>query len=256
MAHETTTDEQSLFNDITSHAGNLWRKSVKITGRSDDPKMFSIMLFKRLWSNHRGYIILWNSDLQTESDIILRSCIEASICLAANYELRDQFVELLHGDAIFTLKGQIKMWRDEGSMDMVRHSEAVLRDIESRFCGDAKPARLDWKSLAEAGRVPDLYGWHRMLSGLSSHVTGASILAAVAPADGPNPAAELAPLQRKMHLMMLAGATLQGCLRHNGTLDDEGACAETVALLTRLSSLSWDWPGVTGSPGNGGEQVV
>ena len=51
-------------------------------------------------------------------------------------------------------------------------------------------------------------------------------------------------MQRKMHLMMMAGATLQGCLRHGGTLDDESACAETVALLTRLNDLSWDWPGV------------
>lgn len=248
MSHETTTDEQSLFNDITAHAGAVWKNSVGMTGRSNDPKMFSVMLFKRLWSNHRGYIVLWNCNLQTESDIILRSAIEASICLAANYKLRDKFVQLLHGDAIFTLKGQIKMWRDEGSMDMVRESEAVLRDTESRFRGDTKPARLDWKSLAAAGEVPSLYGWHRMLSGLSSHVTGASILTAVAPADGPNPAAELGSLQRRMHLMMLAGATLQGCLRHNGTLDDEGACAETVALLTRLGDLSWDWPGAGDRP--------
>ena len=246
MAHETTAVEQSLFNDITAHAASLWDKSRDITGRSDDPKMFSIMLFKRLWSNHRGYIVLWNSGLQTESDIILRSGVEASICLAANYEMRENFVQLMHGDAIFTLKGQIKMWRAEGSMDMVSYSEAVLRDIQSRFRGAIKPARLSWKSLAEQGKVPDLYGWHRMLSGLSSHVTGASVLTAVAPADGPNPGAELGSLQRKLHLMMMAGATLQGCLRHAGMLDDESACAETVALLTQLSDLSWDWPGVGG----------
>jgi hypothetical protein len=244
MPHESTIDELSLFNDITAHASSLWDKSRDATGRSDDPKMFSIMLFKRLWSNHRGYIILWNSNLQTESDIVLRSGIEASICLAANYELRDKFVQLMHGDAIFTLKGQIKMWRDEGSLDMVSQSEAVLRDVQSRFRGDTKPTRLNWKSLAEQGKVPDLYGWHRMLSGLSSHVTGASVLTAVAPADGPNPAAELGPLQRKMHLMMMAGATLQGCLRHGGMLDDEPALTETVALLTRLGDVSWKWPGV------------
>lgn len=244
MAHEPTTDELSLFNDITAHAASLWDKSRTATGRSDDPKMFSIMLYKRLWSNHRGYIILWNTRLQTESDIILRSSIEASICLAANYEMRDKFVQLMHGDAIFTLKGQIKMWRDEGSMDMVSQSEAVLRDVQSRFRGDTKPARLDWKGLAEQGKVPDLYGWHRMLSGLSSHVTGASILTAVEPADGSNLAAELGSLQRKMHLMMMAGATLQGSLRHGGMLEDEQSCSDTVALLTRLSQLSRHWPGL------------
>lgn len=252
MPGESTAEELSLFNDITAHTASLWEKSRDMRGRSHDPKMFSIMLFKRLWSNHRGYIILWNTDLQTESDIILRSGIEASICLAANYELREEFVELMHGDAIFTLKGQIKMHREEGSLDLVRQSEAVLRDIGRSFFGEAKPSRLDWKSLAGLGQVPHLYGWHRMLSGLSSHVTGASILTAVAPADGPNPGAELGPLQRKMHLMMMAGATLQGCLRHGGMLEDESACAETVTLLKRLGELSWDWPGAGDRPNQHG----
>jgi len=252
MEHENTADELALFDATSRHAISLWKKSRNITGRSDDPKMFSILLFKRLLSNHRGYALLFNEKLQTESDIVLRSGIETSICLAANYELREKFVLLLHGDAIFTLKGQIKMCRDEGSAEMVSHSEAALRDVQSRFQGDVKPARLDWKSLAEHGRVPHLYSWHRMLSGLSSHVTGASILTAVAPADGPNPADDLTPLQRKMHLMMMAGATLQGCLRHGGMLSDETACGETVELLTRLSDLSWDWPGVTGRPQGAG----
>lgn len=243
MGYECTSDELALFDDVSTLAASLWTKSKKQRGLSSDPKMFSGMLFKRLWSNHRGYALLWNNGLQLESDIVLRSGIEASICIAANHELREGFVKLMHGDAIATLKGQIKMHREEGSFDMVRESEAVLRGLQARFRGDSKPAPLNWKDLAEQGGVPHLYGWYRQLSGLSSHVTGASILSAVAPADGANPAAELGPMQRKMHLMMMAGATLQGSLRHAGMLNDEQELQTAVALLTRLSDISCEWPG-------------
>lgn len=244
MNHQVTLDEAGIFNDITALGASLWAKCQNVEGLSTDPKMFSIMLFKRLWSNHRGYAVLCNNALQLESDIILRSAVEASICLAANHELKAKFVALMHGDAIFTLLGQIKIHRDEGSLDMVRESEAVLRHLQARFPTVTKPARLDWKRLAEHGKVPQLYGWHRMLSGLSSHVTGASILTAVAPAEGPNPAEELEPLQRKMHLMMMAGTTLQGSLRHAGMLNDPEGVERTVTLLNRLGDLSWKWPGV------------
>lgn len=245
MTHENTTEELALFDDISSHAASLWDRSGQLEGLMTDPKMFSALLFGRLWSNHRGYVVLWKHGLQLESDIILRSGIEASICLAANFELREKFVELMHGDAIFTLKGQIRMHRDEGSLDMVRDGEAVLRDVQARFPPGSKPARLNWRGLAQDGRVPHLYAWHKMLSGHSSHVTGASILTSAAPANGSDPAAELGPLQRKMHLMMMAGATLQGSLRHAGMLNDQELTGAAVALLGRLGDLSWHWPGVS-----------
>jgi hypothetical protein len=248
MEYEPTADELALFDDISALAVALWGNSVGITGRNDDPKMFSIMLFKRLWSNHRGYAVLWNARLQTESDIILRSGIEGSICLVANYVLREDFVRLMLGDAIFTLKGQIKMYRDQGSVAMVQKSEAVLRSLLKRLGDDTKPARLDWKGLAEAGGVPRLYAQHRQLSGLSSHVTGASILTGVAPADRPNPAANLRPMQRKIHLMMMAGASLQGMWRHAEMIADEQGAEDAVALLSRLANLSWDWPGALERP--------
>lgn len=249
MTHDTTPEEASLFNDTTQQAAVLWQKSKGLRGLSTDPKMFSVMLFRRLWSNHRGYVILSNNNLQLESDIVLRSGIEASICLAANHAMREAFVDLMHGDAIFTMKGQIKIHRVHGSMEMVRESEEVLRDLQSRFHGKGKPAQLNWQKLARRGNVSHLYSWHRMLSGLSSHVTGASVLTGVAPADDPdNPAAELASLQRKMHLMMMAGATLQGSLRHAGMLNDEEAARATVTLLSRLGDISGHWPGAEAPP--------
>lgn len=202
------------------------------------------MLFKRLWSNHRGYALLWKSGLQLESDIILRSGIEAAICIAANYELREAFVAAMHGDAIFTVKGQIKLHRNEGNLDLVRESEAVLRHLQSHLPAGAKAERLNWQQLAEKGRVAHLYGWHRMLSGNSSHVTGSSILSAVIPVNGGiDPSTELLPLQKKMHFMMMAGATLEGSRKHAAILEDLAGLESALGLLDRLAHLSTKWPG-------------
>lgn len=245
MKPEPTMDELALVDEVSDLAGAIWDKCIGVEGLSTDPKMFSMMLFKRLWSNEQGFLLLWKNGFHLESAIILRSAIEASICIAANYEMREAFVALLHGDAIFTVKGQVKSQRSAGTAEGVSEGEGVLRDLESRRPDHVKPARLNWEELAANGRVPQLYGWYRQLSGLSSHVTGASILTAVAPADGPNPNDELKPLQRKMHLMMMAGATLEGCRRHAEVIGYSEGAERAIALLKRLGDLSWDWPGVT-----------
>ena len=217
MAIETTPEEADLFDDIGKHAISLWEKSKGIEGLSTDPKMFSIMMFKRLVSNQQGYALLWKNGFSLEGDIILRAGIEAAICIAANEAMRDGFVELLHRDACFTIKGQVTMFRDDGDDERAREAEATLREMLSTRPEGFKPARLIWKELADAGGVPQLYVWHRGLSGMSSHVTGASVLRAIAsPETG-----EIAVIERKMHLMMMAGATLQGSRRHAAMLEDQ-----------------------------------
>lgn len=244
MEYEVTQDELALFDDVSSLAGALWAKSLEITGRFTDPKMISIMLFKRLWSNHRGYALLWKNRLQLESDIVLRSAIEASICLAANAVLKDQFAVLLHRDAAQTILGQIKLHRANGDLETVRDAEAVLRDLKEHLPDDAKPVGLNWQSLSKEGGVPHLYAWYRMLSGTSSHVTGASILTSVSDVSGPCNVGELLSMQRKLHFMMMAGATLHGSMRHAGILDDEPAARSALDLTNRLSGLSHYLPGV------------
>jgi hypothetical protein len=245
MVIESTPHELALFDKVTRYAATIWNKTAGVEGLSNDPRMFSAMLFKRLWSNHRGYVVLWKEGLHLEADIVLRSGIEASICIAACHHLRERFVQRMHGDTIYTLKSQIKLWREEGADDMVRLCEATLRDLRSRFSSDTKPDRLRWEELAKAGQASHLYGWHRMLSGVSSHVTGVSVLPGVEDVADPSATPDIGPHQRKMHLMMMAGATLTGCLRHAGTFDDEPGCAEAVDLMGKLGDLSWDWPGVT-----------
>ena len=246
VEYDVTQDERALFDDVSSLAGDLWAKSLEITGRFKDPKIISAMLFKRLWSNHRGYALLWNNRLQLESDIVLRSAIEASICLAANAVLKDEFAVLLHRDAAQTILGQIKLHRANGDLETVRDAEAVLRDLKEHLAEDAKPVGLNWQSLSEQGGVPHLYAWYRMLSGTSSHVTGASILTSVTDASGPCNVAELLSMQRKLHFVMMAGATLRGSMRHAGVLDDEPAARCALDLTNRLSDLSYYLPGVGG----------
>ena len=247
MSLTPTADELAIFDDISQLGKSLWAKSLEVEGLNTDPKMLSVMLFKRLWSNHRGYTVLWNNALTVESDIVLRSGIEAAICIAANHKLRDDFVLLVRQDAAFTLQGQIKLHRDDGDREMVRHGEAVLRDLLARLPAETKGAKLDWRSLAEQGGVPELYAWHRMLSGVSSHVTGLSLLEGVTGDGMEETGRELRGLTRKMHLMMMAAAMLQGAMLHAGMIEDEVHVRAALSITIRMGKLSLDWPGVRGT---------
>lgn len=245
MTIEITQQELAFFDKVTNYAGSIWNKTAGVEGLSSDPRMFSSMLFKRLWSNHQGYIVLWKQKLHLEADIILRSGIEAAICLAACYHLKSDFVQLMRGDTIYTLKGQIKMWREDGAEGMVRDSEALLRRMQQGFPDHAKADRLRWDQLAEAGQASHLYGWHRMLSGVSSHVTGISVITGIEDVADPSLARSLGPHQRKLHLMMMANGTLTGARHQAAMFEDEQGCREALELLDELYDLSFDLPGVT-----------
>ena len=241
--NEITTDEYTIYNEISHLGESLWSASKEVVALNSDPKMFSIMLFKRLWSNHRGYTILHNNALSLEADIILRSGLEAAICIAANYQLRDDFVNLMRRDVAFTLKGQIKVHRNAGAYDLVKDGEAELRRLVAGFPEGIKPARLDWKLLADRGQVSHLYDFHRMLSGVSSHVTGMSVLKGIVGADGDGSGAqdELRILSKRIHLMMMAGATLQGSMLHAAMIDNEQHYQSAKRLVGRMNVISTTW---------------
>lgn len=240
---EITGDETAIYDEVSHLAASLWAASLKVSGSNQDPKMFSIMLFKRLWSNHRGYALLHNNGLSLEADIILRSGLEAAICIAANYQVREDFLVLMRGDVIHTLKGQIKLHRNAGANDLVRDSEATLRDFQAMFPKEGKATRLNWEELAKVGKVPQLYDFHRMLSGVSSHVTGMSILKGVIDADGggQDTQDELRKLSKRFHLMMMAGATLQGSMLHAVMLDDDTHAKKAKSLLDKMNQISTSW---------------
>lgn len=80
-------DDAVLFNDTNRLGAALWAKTLQTEGLNSDPKMVSCTLYKRLWSHHRGFALLYKEGLVVESDTLLRSSIEAAICLCANFQM-------------------------------------------------------------------------------------------------------------------------------------------------------------------------
>lgn len=131
-------------------------------------------------------------------------------------------------------------------MELVKEGEATLRMLQSTLPNEDKPSKLNWKMLADTGGFPQLYGYHRYLSGVSSHVTGLSILKRVIDADGTDDKQQkLRSLEKKMHLMMMAGATLQGSLVHAGMIDHLPSADAALSLTHKLAHLSHLWPWVS-----------
>ena len=52
----------------------------------------------------------------------------------------------------------------------------------------------------------------------------------------------VAAVERKMHLIMMAGSTLEGSRRHAAMLEDAEEHGNAVDLLNRLADLSKQWP--------------
>lgn len=147
-------------------------------------------------------------------------------------------------DAAFTLTRQIKMHRANDAGELVSTGEGVLRDLIATLPDGFRAAKLDWRDLAEKGEVPQLYDWHQMLSGVSSHVTGLSVLRDVVNSGEKmlSLQARLHGLTNKMHLMMMAGATLQGSLIHAGMIENEQLAGQALELTHRMNVISADWP--------------
>lgn len=158
VATEPTKDKLAIFDEIGQLAESIWDVSRTFSAPFTDPKMMSVLLYKRLRTNHIGFTALWNQPLPLEAAMILRSGLEAAICIAANLRMQADFVALVRADAAATLTGQLKMQRADDATDLVRDSEANLRMLTDGLPEGIKPARLEWRSLAEAGNVPRLYG--------------------------------------------------------------------------------------------------
>jgi hypothetical protein len=244
MTHKPTSDELDLFDQISKLSQSLQEVSLGAEGGLYDPKTISLTLYQRLFSNHRGFALLWNKGLQVEADIILRSGLEVAICLAANFRAPQVFGRLLESDAAWTLQSQIKIHHADNDTEMVKDSEALLRQIQIRLGSDTKAAKLEWQSLARHGDVPLLYHFHKTLSGISAHVTGFSVLRHVNHEGVEAKQEELAGLTRKMHLMMMATATLQGSTFHAGIIEHHALLDTCLRLSDRMNAVSPEWPGV------------
>jgi hypothetical protein len=239
---EPTQAELAIVDEISHLGADAWTATLAIEGLNTDPVMFSAMIYRRLWSNHRGFLVLWKANLLLEASIVLRSGLEASICLAALPVLGGDFIALMKKDAAFTVRGQQIKLLEDGDEAAAQEAGAHVDMLLSLLPEGTKPEKLKFKTLAETGGVPQLYSAHRMLSGTSSHVTGLSVLQGSV-SDNASSAlqAELTNLTRRMHLMYMAGATLHGIALHCQMIDALELLERANRLIGRMNEISRGW---------------
>lgn len=227
-------DDAILFNETNRFGASLWSKTLGAEGLNNDPKMVSCTLYTRLWSHHRGYALLYKDGLVVESDTLLRSSIEAAICLCANFHNEGGLWTQLKQDALHTVTAQVKQARESGDKELERDGERARRWLASQMEAGLKARKLDMKDLADVGKVPDLYRFYRGLSGTSSHVTGLSIMRGVVTPEEPDMQDAWSDLTRKTHHLWQIAATLQGGFCHALLLDDDALAETSIALAKRL----------------------
>jgi len=244
-----TDEELAISVEISGLGESLWAKSEKVTGRLTDREMLSVLTYRRLWSNHRGFVQLWRNSLPTEADIILRSGLEAAICIAANRRLGPQFGIVLRQDAAFTVEAQIELHRRNGDGERVAENEEILRGLVAGLPEGVTPARLDWEALAKEGQVPRLSEWHRQLSGVASQVTGVSIIYGVT--DETEKVRKMQDrwreLRNRMRPMMMCSATLTGSLHHAEVIESAGHLEAARELTERMNDIAAQWPDASGA---------
>jgi len=241
---EPTPEERAICDEISHLGADTWTASLAVAGLNTDPMMFSVMIYSRLWSNHQGFLVLWNANLLLEASIVLRSGLEAAICLAALPALGGDFIDLMKRDAAYTVQRQQRKLLEDGDEEAAQEAGAHVDMLLSLLPDGTKPACLNFKTLAETGGVPQLYSAHRLLSGTSSHVTGLSVLQGVVSDDEDETEALQARLRgitRRMHLMYMAGATLHGTALHCQMIGAEALLERANALIGRMNEISQDW---------------
>lgn len=236
-----TTNEIDQFDDIGHLVSDVWDQAKSVAGSIADPKLVSMILFKRLRENLSGYVVLWKAGHYVEAEIIVRSAVETAICIVANSKMGNEFPRLLRRDAAATLVGRIKIDRELGNERSIKGSEAALRFLQNDFSEGEKAAYLDFKALAEAGEVPLLYGFHKNLSGLSSHVTGLSVIRGIGDDETKELQDSLSGLSKRNYFNMIAGAVLHATLVQARMIDDAGLIERGLALVERMNALSFDW---------------
>lgn len=230
-----------IYADLGALCARMWEHSTTLSGLSNDPKMVSIQIFKRVYGHARAFSLLWNNRLNLDADIVLRSALEAAICLANLEARRSEFVADLRSDAASTTKGQIPFWfeRDARAAADARSQSDEL--FGRRGASGQQHARLDWKSLATGAGLPDLYAFYRHLSGTRAHITGLSMISdtVVVGVDGyEEQVLSLQRLQRENALRMMCGALQISCNRHAVLIDVQYFVDEALTLMDRMAALS------------------
>ena len=246
---ELTPEELGICDEISNLGADTWTATLAVEGLNTDPMMSSVMIYRRLWSNHRGFLVLWKANLLLEASIVLRSGLEAAICLAALPALGGDFIALMKKDAAYTVQRQQRKLLEDGDEAAAQEAGAHVDLLLSLLPEGTKPACLNFKTLAETGGVPQLYSAHRLLSGTSSHVTGLSVLQGLVSDDASMALQnELTGLTRRMHLMYMAGATLHGIALHCQMIGALELLERANDLIGRMNGISQGWGEVADAP--------
>ena len=234
---ELTPNDYRLANEAGLLGAALLEFSQAQLVMANTPEMFSLSLFRRLESHYRGFTLLWNAGLSIEPAILLKAGIEAAICIAANYVLREKFVQLARDDLAATLSKGINMWRASGDADMEREWEAQRRALRGPQT-KGSPRSFDWGDLAERGGVPWLYQQHRSLSSWSAHVTGVSLMRSMVGHDdaGLEKQIELQAVDRVNHLLGMISAMVIGCKLHADLFNATDCQMEANRLVDCLNA--------------------
>lgn len=175
--HKLPNNENEFLAALMDFGRDLSRYSNTLAEQVGTPRAVSLMLYQRLWSNFRAFDALWSAGCMLEAQIIIRTAIEAAICLAANEKLQGDFYAMLLGDLAATLKKMVKLWRSIDAPDLVSKYEARLRSLPAGT--PDQPSAFIWEALAKATGNQLLYDRHRFLSATSAHVTGISLMRGV-----------------------------------------------------------------------------
>jgi hypothetical protein len=230
-----------LYDDLGDLCQRLWDRSTALIGLSVDPKMVSTQIFIRVYGHARAFSLLWSNHLNLDAEIILRSAIEAAICLAHLEARRAEFVADLRSDAAFTTRGQIPLWFYNDDRAAAKARAQSHEVFGQRTSLGQQHTKLDWKTLASDAGIPDLYAFYKHLSGTRAHITGLSMIGDAVEV-GVNGQEEqvrlLRRLQRESALRMMCGALQISCNRHARLAEFTALEGESTSMMNRMATLS------------------
>lgn len=218
------------LKELTDIGNSLGKATTEVQAEISDPVVMSMVLFTRAWTNFRGVQSLWQADLILEAEIILRSLIETAICLANLDVRREDFIKDLGEDLSHTMHGAVRMMR-KAEYDFADVIEKDFADVLEK-----KGEQLRMETLATQASVPDLYSFHRVLSGAAAHITGVSI-ARHSPLGGLDEETtqkleDAAKIDRRRVILWTIPAMIAATMAHARIIEN----AEHAALAEALSA--------------------
>lgn len=223
-------------NELHGIGARLWERTCELEGRANDPHMVSARLYGRGWTNARGFNLLWSNNFTTEAEIVLRSAFEVAICLANLKARPDEFVADLKSDTAVTVAGQIPLWtKADVALGVAAKESTDIFGVRRDDGGRHK--RFEWELLAIGAGRPDLYDGHKFLSGMAAHVTGLSLMNAMADVHSDDAELRQQTLQdRRRHALGMAsdalGTSIEAHASTIGANDILDAYGTWVDLLT------------------------